>query len=514
MELLSLLLLSGALLQHGSPTSAAPGAVFLKEKEADDVLRRDRRANTGAFEELLQGNLERECMEERCSLEEAREAFENNEKTMEFWAGYSEENLCKSAPCKNQGTCENQRGTYVCNCPTGFTGTNCEIVTARQCDVNNGGCMHFCSQTGARGAECSCAFGYKLVGAVKCQPEVPFPCGLRKLSAGSSIRSLGSITANSTGSHSKKRPVRRAVANNQTTSHITDHTIGQTTKHVNQSKEHRIAPSRSRLPQWVFNTTEDPHNTRIRIVGGSQASPGEIPWQVALVVRSTQQVFCGGSILSQMWVITAAHCLEESKNKAYFVRVGEYNVSMKDSTEQDLEVEKAVVHTLYKPAVSLYNHDVALLRLRSPIRFSEQVMPICLGPKAFTESLLNSGSLAVVSGWGRLRFSGRPANTLQKVELPFVDRSECKDSSTDRISHFMFCAGYSDGAKDACQGDSGGPHANQFHNTWFLTGIVSWGEECAKKGKYGVYTRVGNYYKWIQYVIGNLKKAPPSDVEM
>lgn len=176
-------------------------------------------------------------------------------------------------------------------------------------------------------------------------------------------------------------------------------------------------------------------------------------------------------------------------------------------------MEKAILHPRYNPTVSLYNHDMALLRLRSPITFSEKVGPICLGPKAFTESLLNSGSLAVISGWGRLRFSGRAATTLQKLEVPFVDRSECKDSSSDRITHGMFCAGYSDGAKDACQGDSGGPHANQFHNTWFLTGIVSWGEECAKKGKYGIYTRVGSYYKWIQYAMGIIKK-PLSDFEI
>uniref|UniRef100_A0A4W4HRI3 Coagulation factor IXa heavy chain n=1 Tax=Electrophorus electricus TaxID=8005 RepID=A0A4W4HRI3_ELEEL len=418
----------------------APGLVFLGGEEADDVLGRYKRANTGAFEEFLQGNVERECMEESCSLEEAREAFENNEKTMEFWAGYAEGNQCRSLPCKNQGACEHQGGTYACNCQPGFTGRNCEIVTLRQCDHNNGGCAHFCSPGGPRGAECSCAPGYKLVGEVKCQPDVKFPCGIRKLSMGS-------------------------------------------------------------FP-----------NTRIRIIGGSQASPGEIPWQVALVVRSTQQVFCGGSILSELWVVTAAHCLKERKD-AFFVRVGELDVSRSEGTEQDLEVEKAVLHPRYDPAVSAYNHDVALLRLRAAVLFSDQVRPVCLGPKAFTDALLHSDTLAMVSGWGRLRFHGRPAGALQKIEVPYVERSECKDSSSDRITQYMFCAGYADGAKDACQGDSGGPHASRFRDTWFLTGIVSWGEECAKKGKFGVYTRVANYYKWIQYVMGITKKMPYNDVE-
>uniref|UniRef100_A0A4W4HKU7 Coagulation factor IX n=1 Tax=Electrophorus electricus TaxID=8005 RepID=A0A4W4HKU7_ELEEL len=314
--------------------------------EADDVLGRYKRANTGAFEEFLQGNVERECMEESCSLEEAREAFENNEKT------------------------------------------------------------------------------------------------------------------------------------------------------VSAAAETRVVPV---IPE-------------IRIIGGSQASPGEIPWQVALVVRSTQQVFCGGSILSELWVVTAAHCLKERKD-AFFVRVGELDVSRSEGTEQDLEVEKAVLHPRYDPAVSAYNHDVALLRLRAAVLFSDQVRPVCLGPKAFTDALLHSDTLAMVSGWGRLRFHGRPAGALQKIEVPYVERSECKDSSSDRITQYMFCAGYADGAKDACQGDSGGPHASRFRDTWFLTGIVSWGEECAKKGKFGVYTRVANYYKWIQYVMGITKKMPYNDVE-
>uniref|UniRef100_A0A4W4HRI6 Coagulation factor IXa n=1 Tax=Electrophorus electricus TaxID=8005 RepID=A0A4W4HRI6_ELEEL len=450
---LSLLLLSWALLQE------APGLVFLGGEEADDVLGRYKRANTGAFEEFLQGNVERECMEESCSLEEAREAFENNEKTMEFWAGYAEGNQCRSLPCKNQGACEHQGGTYACNCQPGFTGRNCEIVTLRQCDHNNGGCAHFCSPGGPRGAECSCAPGYKLVGEVKCQPDgerftlfIFYPCHLRQ----------SSLSGNSTE-----------------------------TRHTRA-----VSPGGN-----ATNVTASP---------GDQARSKGL--RLSRLRQHTWQVFCGGSILSELWVVTAAHCLKERKD-AFFVRVGELDVSRSEGTEQDLEVEKAVLHPRYDPAVSAYNHDVALLRLRAAVLFSDQVRPVCLGPKAFTDALLHSDTLAMVSGWGRLRFHGRPAGALQKIEVPYVERSECKDSSSDRITQYMFCAGYADGAKDACQGDSGGPHASRFRDTWFLTGIVSWGEECAKKGKFGVYTRVANYYKWIQYVMGITKKMPYNDVE-
>lgn len=193
---------------------------------------------------------------------------------------------------------------------------------------------------------------------------------------------------------------------------------------------------------------------------------------------------------------------------------GENNVKNKEQTEQDLAVEKTVMHPRYDPKTSLYNHDIALLRLQKPIQFSDHIRPICIGPKNFIQTLLHSGSLATVSGWGRLRYSGRTAETLQAVEVPYVDRSECQDSSSNRITQFMFCAGYKDATKDSCQGDSGGPHTTNYLNTWFLTGIVSWGEECAKKEKYGVYTRVGIYYKWIQYVMGITKKAPVNDIDL
>uniref|UniRef100_A0A673LIE1 Coagulation factor IX-like n=1 Tax=Sinocyclocheilus rhinocerous TaxID=307959 RepID=A0A673LIE1_9TELE len=286
-----------------------------------------------------------------------------------------------------------------------------------------------------------------------------------------------------------------------------------------KQKKEKIAPSHVKLPEWAFEeylmtpvpTVSAPKS---RIVGGNPALPGEIPWQVALVARSTQQVFCGGSILNQLWVITAAHCLVGTQNGSFYIRVGEHDVSKTEGTEQNLNITRFISHPRYDSKVSLYNHDIALLRLRNPIRFTLTVLPICLGPMLFSNSLLQSGSLATVSGWGRLRFQGRSAVNLQKVELPYVDRTVCKESSSDPVTYFMFCAGYSDSPKDACQGDSGGPHAMRYHNTWFLTGIVSWGEECAKKGKYGVYTQVGNYYRWIQHVMGVTKGVLLKNVDL
>lgn len=193
---------------------------------------------------------------------------------------------------------------------------------------------------------------------------------------------------------------------------------------------------------------------------------------------------------------------------------GELSIGFSEQSEHNVEVSEEHVHPHYNVSQSLYNHDIALIYLSSPITFSTTVRPVCVGPRDFTEFLVREHSPAMVSGWGRTRFLGATSESLQKVTVPFASRTECKRSSGARITPFMFCAGYLTEAKDACQGDSGGPHVNVIHDTWFLTGIVSWGDECAKEGKYGVYTRVAQYYRWIQHMIGSDEQELESDVDV
>ncbi|XP_044219198.1 coagulation factor IXa isoform X1 [Thunnus albacares] len=480
------------------------GPVFLSGQAADRVLRRHKRHNTCLFEELLEGNLERECLEEVCDLEEARETFEDDEKTMEFWAGYVDGNQCQSNPCLNQGTCKDQLGTYTCTCMSGFTGRDCEIIVAKRCDVNNGNCMHFCDSMGTFGAKCSCATGYKLAeDGINCEPEVEFPCGQTALTTFGAI-STRVILANESASLNDTDSL-----TNITTTTSPPSTPASTTTSPPATNDPLENQPRKKLPLWVDSDDESPYK---RIVGGEVVIPGEIPWQVALVALSSGHLFCGGTILSEQWVITAAHCLVESHG-SFLIKVGEHNICTKEESERDYEVLEQHIHPRYNASISLYNHDIALLYLKSPIAFSKTVRPICIGPRGFTESLMKNFSPGTVSGWGRTRHLGATSNMLQKVEVPYTDRTECKRSSSARITPFMFCAGYYNVAKDACQGDSGGPHTNSIHDTWFLTGIVSWGEECAKDGKYGVYTRVSLYYPWIRHVMGITKHRLAFDVD-
>lgn len=106
--------------------------------------------------------------------------------------------------------------------------------------------------------------------------------------------------------------------------------------------------------------------------------------------------------------------------------------------------------------------------------------------------------IGMVSGFGRLGENRQTSPILQRLTIPYVDRRTCMESTSLRITARMFCAGYDRIAKDACQGDSGGPHVTRYRDTYFVTGIVSWGEGCARAGKYGVYTQVSKYVRWIR----------------
>ncbi|XP_068596784.1 coagulation factor IXa [Brachionichthys hirsutus] len=489
--------------------SGASGPVFLSGEASDKVLQRHKRHNTGVFEELLNGNLERECMEEQCDLEEAREVFEDDEKTMEFWVGHVDGNQCKSNPCLNEGSCKDHLGSYSCTCPSGFTGRTCEIALIKRCDVNNGDCLHFCEIMGTFGAKCSCASGYRLMGdGLNCEPEAEFACGITALTEVSSTfgRSLfGRLNAT----------VLNTTASSPTVS-ATVTTPPSSTPASNAGPFLATDVSAETQSPNGLESSEDPGDGPlfpfVRIVGGALVLPGEIPWQVAVVHLHSGVIFCGGSILSERWVITAAHCLMEARD-SYVIRVGEHNVNIHEDTERDYRVLEEHPHPRYNASASPYNHDIALLLLQSPIAFSTTVRPICVGPRAFTEFLVKASSPATVSGWGRTRFLGLTASSLQQVKVPYTRRTECKRSSSSRITPFMFCAGYYDEGKDACQGDSGGPHSNRFRDTWFLTGIVSWGEECAQLGKYGVYTRVSLYYRWIKHVMALTKHKLALDVD-
>ncbi|KAB5565383.1 hypothetical protein PHYPO_G00240710 [Pangasianodon hypophthalmus] len=170
---LSLTLLLGYV-TAGLDKSRVP--VFLDQKVASEVISRQKRANAGDEEKTLPHNLERECLEEVCNYEEAREVFQDTYRTDIFWSVYIDGDQCANQPCKNGAMCSDSVGGYDCICKSGFSGVHCETDQTVCVVDKNKGCSQFC-KPGYQAYECSCAWGWKLQQKEKCVPAVQFPCG-------------------------------------------------------------------------------------------------------------------------------------------------------------------------------------------------------------------------------------------------------------------------------------------------------------------------------------------------
>lgn len=166
-----------------------------------------------------------------------------------------------------------------------------------------------------------------------------------------------------------------------------------------------------------------------------------------------------------------------------------------DKDEQKIKVEKIIIHPHFHEYT--FDSDIALLYLAQPVTRGPYVTPACLPDANLAPRLLKPGEQGMVSGWGATHYMRRSSRFLRKVLLPVVDQMSCIQSTEQVITDNMFCAGYLTAEMDACTGDSGGPFIVNYRGTWFLTGVISWGESCAAEGKYGVYTRLSNYLPWI-----------------
>jgi secreted trypsin-like serine protease len=243
-----------------------------------------------------------------------------------------------------------------------------------------------------------------------------------------------------------------------------------------------------------------------KIVGGKDAIPYSWPWQVALFKKpifGSAYQFCAGTIIDPQWVLTAGHCFYGSdKNPAPFsVKLGVFNKTRDDEPgEQEVGLSEIHVNPQYDP--SKITFDVTLLKLESPITYSDHISPICLPAQG--EALPDAGSDTWVTGWGATSQGGPDSPTLKQVSVPVVSDDDCKAAYPGQIyTDTQFCAGFPQGGKDSCQGDSGGPVVYQDPKTknWKQIGITSWGYGCAQAKYYGVYSKVSAYIDFInQYV--------------
>ncbi|NXD09997.1 TMPS6 protease, partial [Nothocercus nigrocapillus] len=231
-----------------------------------------------------------------------------------------------------------------------------------------------------------------------------------------------------------------------------------------------------------------------RIVGGADSVEGEWPWQASLQVRGRH--ICGGTLIADRWVVSAAHCFQEERlasPSVWTIYLGKYLQNATSHTEVSFKVDRLFLHPYYEE--DSHDYDVALLQLDHPVISSPFIQPICLPAPSH---IFEPGLHCWITGWGAIKEGGRISNMLQKVDVQLIQQDICSEAYHYMISPRMLCAGYHKGMKDACQGDSGGPLAcKEPSGKWFLAGLVSWGMGCARPNYYGVYTRITQVLGWM-----------------
>ncbi|KAI3366194.1 hypothetical protein L3Q82_010012 [Scortum barcoo] len=598
--------------------SVCLSVVFLNSWLASQVLVRSRRANQ-MFEEVKPGNLERECVEEICDHEEAREVFEQTDKTEKFWTKYLD---CKGT--KLTRTRKNINMVRECvegQCISG-TGVNYEgkiniTKSGRLCQYWSSSFPHpiirefnasepnsilhenFCRNPNNRPEGPWCFTKDPTVQKETCRVPTcgevfvpstvaPEPVKTGECLANYGIDYVGDLAV-TLGGHTCLQwssPEAKTlsqdkefipevelqgnkcrnpdndpegpwcfveVAGNVTVDYCDldlceDHLAEEEQTTETEGRERSVLSTRTTFfnvrtfgqgesvcgerPLFEMKNKKDTKEAELlesyreqRIVGGDNADVASAPWQVMLYKRSPQELLCGASLISDQWILTAAHCIlypPWGKNftiNDILVRLGKHNrAKFEQGTERIVAISEIIVHPKYNWKENL-DRDIALLKMRRPITFSNEIHPVCLPNKKVAKTLMSEGFKGRVTGWGNLKEVWNPSarqlpTVLQQIHLPIVDQNICRTSTAVKITDNMFCAGYKpeDSQRgDACEGDSGGPFVMKelqlLSVTQQRTAGTRWAScrkgrnGCDRDGKYGFYTHVFRMNRWMRKVI-------------
>merc|ERR1711992_191800 len=235
-----------------------------------------------------------------------------------------------------------------------------------------------------------------------------------------------------------------------------------------------------------------------RIVGGENAVKHSIPWQAALTSRGSNFVFCGGTVIDETHIMTAAHCTENNRNLD--VLIGEHDVTVAQG-ETRHRVARIIDHPSYGTNGIDWDFSILELDCSNKIDLTDKARAACL-PSGNDASRHESAATYNVSGWGTLASGGESPEVLNVVQAPPVSDTVCKQQyGTNSITSRMMCAGKpGTGGVDSCQGDSGGPLTwfDSQSGTWKLVGVVSWGVGCGGPNHSGVYAEVETVLNWVK----------------
>jgi len=241
------------------------------------------------------------------------------------------------------------------------------------------------------------------------------------------------------------------------------------------------------------------HASAPRIVGGSPIDITAAPWQVLLRINNATQ--CGGAIIAETWILTAAHCMNgvSPAQVEAFAGVTDQNHLSRD---HQLQVNQVIVNPDWNS--STYSSDLALIGLAAPIVPSASVQPVSLPLVQDANTWPAAGEAATISGWGTTTLSGSSSPLLRAATVQILSSPtdpKCGEYGSGFVPGNHVCAGLPQGGVDACQGDSGGPLTVAYNGAAVLAGIVSSGSGCADPKFPGLYSRVTSFLPWLrQYV--------------
>ncbi|XP_067152489.1 prothrombin isoform X3 [Apteryx mantelli] len=512
--------------------------VFLDKGQALLLLKRPRRANKGFLEEMLKGNLERECLEETCSHEEAFEALESTVRTDEFWSKYQAcqgirksrtvldaclEGTCSTGLGQNyQGTINHTKSGIECqmwtskypHIPKFNTTTHPNLIEnyCRNPDNNTAGPWCYTRDPTVQREECPIPVCGEERTTVEFTPRVKPPASAQPCEQEKGMLYTGTLSVTVSGAKclpwnsEKAKEVlqgktiitevkllenycRNPDADDEGVWCITDeppnfeycdlHYCDSSLEDGNEELE--AISGRTLLPQG-FKTFFDEKTfgsgeadcgirplfekkniqdkseeevmksyDRKRIVHGEDAEVGSSPWQVMLYKKSPQELLCGASLISDSWVLTAAHCLyyppwgKNLTTNDILVRIGKHiRAKYEKNKEKIALLDNIIIHPKYNWKDNM-DRDIALMHLKRPVTFSDYIHPVCLPTKEVVQRLMLADYKGRVTGWGNLRetwgtgLSNLPT-VLQQLNIPIVDQSTCRASTRIQVTDNMFCA--------------------------------------------------------------------------